>query len=311
MPSELGHFREGVAEAMRAGAFGEIEPHATVMALDRVGLARWQSQVESDLAGVLAANAHRLGKHLDIVAALDSLLSDRYWKREDFVVEGGVGIFAINGPIQKGEDFYTRYGYAVSARKIASTAGTLAADSAVKSVLTYMDSPGGTVDGTSEAGDAMFATRQSKPLIVHVSGNATSAAQWLSAQASATLVEPSALMGSIGVRMSLLDVSKAMADRGVVVNTLTTGTFKDAGSPYKPLSEEEKTYLLGLMQGSLNQFSAALIRGRGISAEAVALLAKDAALLSAQQAIDAGLADEISPSFAYTLALMGKKGRKK
>lgn len=308
---QTSHFRELVSECVTAGAFGQIEPALTPLALDSVALARWQSTVISDLAGILTANAARLGSKPDIVAVLDSLLSDRYWKREPFAIENGVGVFAISGPIQKNEDFYTRYGYAVSSRQVAQTVGTLSAEASVKSILGYIDSPGGTVDGTAEAGNAIFDARTAKRTVAHVSGSATSAAQWFSAQFDATLVESSALMGSIGVRMTHLDVSKALSDRGVVVTNLTTGTFKDAGTPYKPLSESDRAYLMGLLNDSLDQFSQALMRGRGMSAEAVALLAKDAALLTAQQAITAGLADEISPSFTSTLALMGRKGKKK
>ena len=51
-------------------------------------------------------------------------------------------------------------------------------------------------------------------------------------------ITPSGEVGSVGVRMMHLDVSKAMEDAGLKVTELYSGDFKTEWSPYKALSEE-------------------------------------------------------------------------
>ena len=63
---------------------------------------------------------------------------------------------------------------------------------------------------------------------------------------------PSGEVGSVGVRMMHVDVSKAMEDAGLKVTELYSGDFKTRSCPpYKPLSDEA----IGDMQKRLSRFS--------------------------------------------------------
>ncbi len=80
---------------------------------------------------------------------------------------------------------------------------------------------------------------------------------------------------------------------GVADQTLTSGAFKDAGSPLRPMRSEEREQLMSVLDDLYDRFKQVVAEGRPqLGAERVAELA-DGRIYSADQAMQHGLIDGI------------------
>jgi len=114
------------------------------------------------------------------------------------------------------------------------------ADDSVRAVVLDVDSPG----GTPVAGDELMQAIASmdKPTVAVVRDLGTSAAYWAIAGADRIIASPVSEVGSIGVTMSYLEEAGAKEKEGSRWVGISSGTFKDAGNPDRPLAKEEQAY---------------------------------------------------------------------
>jgi capsid assembly protease len=226
----------------------------------------------------------------------DASVHVRKMQRDGWVqASKNLSIIPISGAIQKDSDWYTRWGYGTSVRDFTRSLAEAAA--ATPRTLIYIDSPGGTVDGTPEAGDAVASlVSKGYPVYAVASGAMTSAAYWIGAQAKEVWAAPATDVGSIGVRMTHTDMSKALERWGYNITSITSGTMKAAGAPWKPLSEEERAYFQASVNAAAEDFYAAVTKGRKgrMSAESLADAARTAAVYDAKTALKMGLIDGIA-----------------
>jgi protease-4 len=99
-------------------------------------------------------------------------------------------------------------------------------------------------------------------------------------------------IGSIGATMSYVENSEKNKTDGLTYVSLTTGKFKDAGSPEKPLSPEDRTYFEGQLKIVYSEFIKLVAGNRNIPEDDVRAIA-DGSTLIGQQAVDKKLIDEI------------------
>lgn len=104
------------------------------------------------------------------------------------------------------------------------------ADPNVSEIWMLVDSPGGSARGVEET--ANMVRNSSKPT-TSFNLMAASAGYYIASAADRALATPSSIIGSIGVRLVVEDWSKAYADAGVKVISITSGDLKggDMGSP--------------------------------------------------------------------------------
>lgn len=133
----------------------------------------------------------------------------------------------------------------------------------VTHIVLSVDSPGGEVTGLPETAAIVAEAAKHKPVTAMVEGMSASAAYWLTSQANHVVLTPSGEVGSIGVRMMHMDVSKMLDDMGVKVTELYSGDFKTEWSPYKPLSDEAKADMMPRLQSIHQEFINAVQTGRG------------------------------------------------
>ena len=168
-----------------------------------------------------------------------------------YMLRDGVAVIGVEGVIDRTArlSFFTGLPYTAGQDRIRASLDAALADPAVKGILLSLNSPGGTAAGTKELADAIAAAAQRKPCAAYADGLCASAAYWL-ASATGTVYAPlTAQVGSIGVIAVLTDWSQAAAKAGVVRTVLSSGQWKAAGSPDKPLSDEERA----LFQGQLSR----------------------------------------------------------
>jgi signal peptide peptidase SppA len=174
-----------------------------------------------------------------------------------------------------------------------------AADSAdVDAILLEIDSPGGEAHGCFEFADAIFEARSKKPIVALVNEMACSAAYAIASAAHSIYVTKTALVGSIGVIATHVDVSKADEMAGYKYTHIFAGKKKADWTEHEPLSERGKAALQQQVTSMYNIFVSTVARNRGIEPESIA--GTEAGLFMGKSGVVAGLADEVIPLSALS-----------
>jgi len=221
-----------------------------------------------------------------------------------YEVRDGVAIIPIQGVISKKMNLFTDISGGVSTEKIGSMVMEAMDDPGVKAVLLYVDSPGGTVDGTQELANVIANARDKKCIVAFTDGMMASAAYWLGAAAERIYINGDTTnVGSIGVVTEHMDVSKWEEQKGYKTTEITAGRYKRITSEYSPLTEEGKTYLQERVDAIYELFTREVASFRGMDQKKVKNT--EARLYLGKDAIKAGIADGVS-SMGRLLGLMSK-----
>jgi protease-4 len=110
--------------------------------------------------------------------------------------------------------------------------------------------------------------------------------------ATRILAMPGTLTGSIGVMMQVPNL-KGLLDRvGIEATILKSGPYKDAGSIFRPLTEDEKKVLMATIRDIYQQFVETVAKARNLPLEKVKKFA-DGRVFTGRQAKEYGLVDEL------------------
>lgn len=223
---------------------------------------------------------------------------ERSTSDKPFAFAGGVGIIPIHGLLVNrlswGWSFITGYNF------IRQQIEAVKVDEDVEIAVLDVNSPGGTVAGCQETGEAIRQLAAVKPVIAVVDSTCYSAAYWLASQATKVIITPSGGAGSIGAYRMHVNMGALLKKEGVDVRFIFSGKYKVEGNPYEALSDETKAKWQAAVDKTRQLFAETVARGRGIEVEAV--LATEADCFDADDALALGLADAIaSPSEALTV----------
>lgn len=224
--------------------------------------------------------------------------------------EGRVAVIRVSGPIMGG----TGNEFSLNGQTTA-TSGTLMkqfrkarTDDTVKAVLLRIDSPGGSAAATQEAATELERLKETgKPVIVSMGDTAASGAYWLAAYGDKIYANPSTITGSIGVYMSYYDLQGLSDKIGVKEEKIKSGAHKDIFSPFRPMTDEERQLTQTMVNNMYDQFVAVVAKERHMDEQKVRSLA-DGRVFTGQQALDAGLVDEMGnyyDALSYAGSLVG------
>lgn len=183
-------------------------------------------------------------------------------------------------------------GVILDSKDIVAWTEKLEKDNNIVSVLVRVNSPGGAVTPSQEIFYALERLSAKKPVVASMGTLAASGGYMVCLPAMHIVAMPSTLTGSIGTRMDLSNLSGLMDKIGIVNETLASGDLKDAGSPYRPLSEKDRAYLMGMLQDMQDQFLESVITHRKLS-EAEAKLVSDGRAFTGRQAKEHKLVDSL------------------
>jgi protease-4 len=165
----------------------------------------------------------------------------------------------------------------------------------VKALLLRIDTPGGGVTASEILYREIerFKTEQKVPVVAQLMGLATSGGYFVAMAADHLVAYPTTVTGSIGVVFLNVNLSRLLERWGVVDETVVSGPRKDAGSPLRPMVPEERAQFQSVVDDLFARFLAVVRAGRPrIDPEKLAEAA-DGRIVSAQQALQLGLIDEI------------------
>ena len=132
-------------------------------------------------------------------------------------------------------------------------------------VILKINSPGGSPVQSSLIYDEVKKLRMDypqKPLYVVVEDICASGGYFIASAAEKIFVNPSSLIGSIGVLMNSFGFTKAMEKLGIERRLLTAGENKGFLDPFSPETPEELTHAKNMLTEIHQQFIAAVKEGR-------------------------------------------------
>lgn len=178
-------------------------------------------------------------------------------------------------------------------------------DSKIKAIILEVDSSGGYGVAAEEVAGAL--KRATKPTVSLIHEQGLSAAYWSSTGADVIFASNISDVGSIGVTFSYLDNYKKNQKEGLTFNSLSSGKFKDAGNPDKPLTTEERALMMRDLNIGHEHFIKFVAMNRKLDIDKVRRLA-DGSSMPGALALQNGLIDKIGGMFEVKEYLKEKIG---
>lgn len=252
---------------------------------------------------IVLATAIALGVLFVFIMALASFLSGGRRASAPLAVVGGgnVALVKIEGLL-------------VSSEHAVEELNDYSGDPSIKAIVLRIDSPGGGVVASQEIYNAVKnAKKEGKKIVVSMGSVAASGGYYIAAAADKIVANPGTITGSIGVKMEFANIEKLLEKIGVKGMVVKAGEFKDIGSPFRDMTDQEKKILQGVIDDVHGQFIEAVAEGRSLPASEVASIA-DGRIFTGRQALALKLVDQmgdLADSIRLAGTLAGIKGKPK
>ena len=167
------------------------------------------------------------------------------------------------------------------------------ADDKVEAIVFRVDSPGGSAVASEVVGRELDRARAAgKPVVVSMGNVAGSGGYWVAVGADRIVAQPGTITGSIGVVWGKVANRAAWARFGVTFDEIAFGQNAAFTSSQDVFSDSERAQLTLLVDDIYEGFTAKVAAARGLSSEAVELVAKGR-IWTGAQARTRGLVDEL------------------
>jgi len=164
-------------------------------------------------------------------------------------------------------------------------------DKDIKAIILLIESPGGGVAPSQEIYTQLTRIRDNKPVVAFLGNVAASGGYYIASGASKIVASPGSMTGSIGVVIQLSNVKDLFDKLGLDFFALKAGKYKDMGSPYREMTDDERKLLQNVIDDVHEQFITDVAKGRNLPVEQVRAVA-DGRIMTGSQAKDLGLVDE-------------------
>lgn len=161
----------------------------------------------------------------------------------------------------------------------------------IKGTILYVDSPGGTVDGTQAFADMIKNT--AKPVVSFVDGLMASAAFWVGSATNKIIAQnTTAEIGSIGVMVAFADMQPMWEQRGVKFHRINASQSSDKNKTY---TDALKGDYKGIKELELDPLADMFIETVKANRPGVDKSAFTGRVYFAEEALRLGLIDDIGP----------------
>ncbi|MFW5990705.1 MAG: signal peptide peptidase SppA [Candidatus Nanoarchaeia archaeon] len=151
---------------------------------------------------------------------------------------GNVAIIEVNGIIQTQTPNSVLGGDVASSNEIRNYIEKAANDRTVKAILIKVNSQGGSPVATDEIASAIKSTNKTTVAVIRDVG--ASGGYWIASACDQIFANKMSLVGSIGVTSAHLGFDEFIKEHNVSYRRLVSGEYKDIGSPFKEMTQEEK-----------------------------------------------------------------------
>jgi len=192
-----------------------------------------------------------------------------------------VGLITIDYPIVSSSQFNEELDYLIDRGDI-------------NDIIIRLNTPGGGVASSQEIYSRIIAEKNKSDIsfITSMESVAASGGYYIAIATDKIFANPGSITGSIGVIMEYPVIDELLKTIGIEYITVKSSSFKDSGSPFRDMTDEERIYFQELIDDLYNQFVEAVSVGREIPIEEVKDIA-NGKIYSGKQAQKIGLVDTL------------------
>lgn len=238
-------------------------------------------------------------KPLNDPNALHAVQGDRMDGTRRVVIRNKTAIVRIEGVLVRRADLFSEISGATSIERLAQDFTTALNSDKVENIVLYIDSPGGEVNGINEFAEMIFQARSKKRITAYSGGYLASGAYWLASAAEEITVQPTSIIGSIGVIAVCLDRTGLYAMNGVKEVRIVSS--QSPKKDLQPDSQEGRAAIGQTVDSLAEVFVNAVARNRGVTTKKVLDDFGGGGVLVGSAAVTAGLVDQLG-SFEEGLA---------
>ncbi|MBW9221231.1 signal peptide peptidase SppA [Methanothermococcus sp. SCGC AD-155-M21] len=209
------------------------------------------------------------------------------------IEEGNIAMISINEPLQLNTGptgpFDTKE---LSVRDYIDALDMAEKDPNIKAIILKINCPGGEVIASEKLARKVKEASKKKPVVAYVETIGASGGYMIIAPANYIVAEKHSLVGSIGVRMDMLQYYDLMDKLGINATVIKAGKYKDIGSPYRPITREERECLENMVDEIYMDFVKWVAENRNMSVNKTLEIA-DGKIYSGNDAKKVGLVDYV------------------
>jgi protease-4 len=209
-------------------------------------------------------------------------------KAKQIAIINGVGVIQQ----QAGDDNVFSEDYSITPKDFLKYLEKAREDDDVKAIIIRIDSPGGSAMASAEIWDAIIKTKKEKPVYASMSDLAASGGYYIAMACDSIIAHPQTITGSIGVVLSVPNVSGLMDKLGInpdTVNTTQSAQFMNGLYPYP---DKDVRRLRNLAEGIYHRFVQKAADSRGMDFEKMRSYAKGRIWMG-EKAKEIGLVDTL------------------
>ncbi|MEW6061251.1 MAG: signal peptide peptidase SppA [Bacteroidota bacterium] len=215
-----------------------------------------------------------------IVVAVSVFLSESETEDVSYGSGGTIALVELKEPITSSENFVRQM-------------KRYRENSSVRAIVLRIESPGGGVAASQEMYEEVKKTRKSgKPVVVSMGAVAASGGYYVACGADKIVANPGSITGSIGVISQFMHFNQLMEKIGIDATTIKSGKLKDSGSPFRPMTKEDKEYFQQMVDDVHDQFVTTVAEERKLKKDEVRKLA-DGRIFTGRKAYELKLIDTL------------------
>lgn len=183
-------------------------------------------------------------------------------------------------------------GVIFNGKKFLSNLKKFKKDDSIKAIVIEINSPGGAVGPSQEIYyEILRAKQETKKPVVCVSSSLIASGGYYAALAcDKIVVAPGTMIGSIGVIMEFANLEKLYDWAKIQRYTITSGKYKDSGSEYRAMRDDERQLFQDMINEVYDQFKNTVAKARNLSNDTVAAYA-DGRVMTGAKAVQLKFAD--------------------
>lgn len=185
-------------------------------------------------------------------------------------------------------------GVIMNGKKFLSNLKKYADKDAVKAIVIEINSPGGAVGPSQELFMEIKRAKEenNKPVICVSTGLIASGGYYAAMACDVLMVAPGTMIGSIGVIMEFANLEDLYSWAKVKRYTITSGKFKDSGSEYRAMRDDERKLFQDMIDEVYSQFRNTVAESRKLDVSFVSQYA-DGRVMTGAKAVELKFADSI------------------
>jgi len=228
------------------------------------------------------------------------------------VQRDAVALIHAYGPIVSGESTYGDGLFSsasIGSQTMVEALGEVRDNEKIKAAVIRIDSPGGSAIASEMIWQAVRQVSETKPVYISVGGMAASGGYYIACAGDQIYVDPTSILGSIGVVGGKVTMAGLYEWAGISVTQRSRGPLAGMFNSVKPFTERQRATLEQAFEKTYEQFIDRVQTGRGQRVGEVSEVAQGR-VFTGRQCVGNGLADEVGGLATAVQAVAARAGMK-